>query len=86
MIVKCWELLENEMKHQIKLEYLYEDNGDCELGCWNDGEGYRLTIDGVVVSEVDAWATCTSNSEHDQNEIFEALLKHFNIEADVTIL
>ena len=30
------------MKHKIAIVYTEVDSGDCELGCWNTGEGLLM--------------------------------------------
>lgn len=73
------------MKHKIDIVYTEVDSGDCELGCWNTGEGVIIKVDGSVVYEVEAWAGCCDNSIVDKEDVLKAILKHFNIDSEVSI-
>lgn len=73
------------MKHKIDIVYTEVDSGDCELGCWNTGEGVIVKVDGNVVYEVEAWAGCCSNSIVDKEDVLQSLLKHFNVDSEVSV-
>ena len=73
------------MKHKIDIVYTEVDSGDCELGCWNTGEGVIVKVDGNVVYEVEVWAGCCDNSIVDKEDVLQSLLKHFNIDSEVSI-
>ena len=73
------------MKHKIDIVYTEVDSGDCELGCWNTGEGVIVKVDGNTVYEVEAWAGCCDNSNVDKEDILQNLLKHFNIDSEVSV-
>lgn len=73
------------MKHKIDIVYMEVDSGDCELGCWNIGEGVIVKVDGNVVYEVEAWAGCCDNSTVNRGDMLQSLLKHFNIDSEVNI-
>lgn len=73
------------MKHKIDIVYMEVDSGDCELGCWNTGEGVIVKVDGNVVYEVEAWAGCCDNSTVNKGDMLQSLLKHFNIDSEVNI-
>lgn len=73
------------MKHNIDIVYTEVDSGDCELGCWNTGEGVIVKVDGNIVYEVEAWAGCCDNSTVDKEDMLQSLLKHFNIDSEVSI-
>ena len=73
------------MKHKIDIVYTEVDSGDCELGCWNTGEGVIVKVDGNTVYEVEAWAGCCDNSTVDKEAMLQSLLKHFNIDSEVSI-
>ena len=62
------------MKHKIAIVYTEVDSGDCELGCWNTGEGVIVEVDGNVVYEVEAWAGCCDNSIVDKEDMLQNLL------------
>ena len=73
------------MKHKIDIVYMEVDSGNCELGCWNTGEGVIVKVDGNVVYDVEAWAGCCDNSTVDKGDMLQSLLKHFNIDSEVNI-
>ena len=73
------------MKHKIDIVYTEVDSGDCELGCWNTGEGVVVKVDGDTVYEVEAWAGCCDNSTVDKEDMLQNLLKYFNIDSEVSI-
>lgn len=60
-------------------------NGDCELGCWNEGNGAIIKIDGETVFDKEAWAGCCDNSEISETEILQELLKALKIDATITV-
>ena len=72
------------MKHKIDIVYMEVDSGNCELGCWNTGEGVIVKVDGNVVYDVEAWVGC-DNSTVDKGDMLQSLLKHFNIDSEVNI-
>ena len=73
------------MKHKIDIVYTEVDSGDCELGCWNMGEGVIVKVDGSVVYEVEAWAGCCDNSTVNKEDMLQNLLKYFKIDSEVSI-
>ena len=73
------------MKHKIDIVYTEVDSGDCELGCWNTGEGVIVKVDGSVVYEVEAWAGCCDNSTVNKEDMLQNLLKYFKIDSEVSI-
>lgn len=73
------------MKHKIEINHTCEDNGDCDAGCWNCGDGIVVKVDNVEILNIEAWATCTSNSVVPKNAAILAILKHFGIDADIDI-
>ena len=73
------------MKHKIDIVYTEVDSGDCELGCWNMGEGVIVKVDGNVVYEVEAWAGCCDNSTVNKEDMLQNLLKYFKIDSEVSI-
>ena len=73
------------MKHKIDIVYTEVDSGDCELGCWNTGEGVIVKVDGNTVYEVEAWAGCCDNSIVNKEDMLQSILKHFNIDSEVSI-
>ena len=73
------------MKHKIDIVYTEVGSGDCELGCWNTGEGVIVKVDGSVVYEVVAWAGCCDNSTVNKEDMLQNLLKHFKIDSEVSI-
>lgn len=60
-------------------------NGDCDLGCWNEGNGAIIKIDDVTVFAKEAWASCCDNSEISETEILQELLKALKIDATITV-
>lgn len=60
-------------------------NGDCELGCWNEGNGAIIKIDGETVFAKEAWAGCCDNSKISETEILQELLKALKIDATITV-
>ena len=73
------------MKHKVDIVYTEVDSGDCELGCWNTGEGVIVKVDGSVVYEVEAWAGCCDNSTVNKEDMLQNLLKYFKIDCEVSI-
>lgn len=73
------------MKHKIDIVYTEVDSGDCELGCWNMGEGVIVKVDGNAVYEVEAWAGCCDNSTVNNEDMLQNLLKYFKIDSEVSI-
>lgn len=73
------------MTTDIKIVTTQASNGDCELGCWNEGYGGIVEIDGKRIFAKEAWATCTDNSELTLGDLFSVVLKHFGIDANLTI-
>lgn len=73
------------MKHKIDIVYTEVDSGDCELGCWNTGEGVIVKVDGNAVYEVGAWAGCCDNSTVNKEDMLQNLLKYFKIDSEVSI-
>lgn len=52
-------------KKRVVVNFLEEDSGDCEYGCWNTGYGVEVMVDGKCVHRQEAWATCCDNSSVD---------------------
>ncbi|QFR57295.1 hypothetical protein AmPhEK80_0025 [Klebsiella phage AmPh_EK80] len=52
-------------KKRVVVNFLEQDSGDCEYGCWNTGYGVEVMVDGKCVHRQEAWASCTNNSSVD---------------------
>ena len=59
---------------KIEINQVEDSNGECELGCWNEAYGYRVTIDGVVYEDLMPFATCCSSQSYNAIDLVKLIL------------
>lgn len=59
---------------EIKVDEIYTESGDCELGCWNSATGYKVEIDGIVYDDLMPFASCCDSTNYNPGHLLDFIL------------